>query len=75
MYRAVGKTYTIKTNVPLLSTFEADIPVDEMTADALAVVREDAKQALPWVIAGGAVVVTLSVVAAAVFFLGKRRFA
>lgn len=68
----LGKLYTIKTSVPLLQTFEADIPVEQMTADAIAVVKEDAKKALPWVIAGGAVVVTLSVIVAAALFVRKK---
>lgn len=72
MYRAVGKLYTIKTSVPLLQTFDADIPVEQMTADALAVAKEDAKKALPWIVAGGALVVTASVAIAAAFFLGKK---
>lgn len=72
MYRAVGKLYTIKTTVPLLQTFDADIPIDQMTADALAVMKEDAKKAIPWAIAGGAVVVAASVVLAATFFLRKK---
>lgn len=69
---ALGKLYTIKTNVPLLQTFQADIPVDQMTADAVEVVKADAKKALPWVVAGGAVVVSLSVIAAAALFVRKK---
>lgn len=72
MYRPLGKLYTIKTSVPLLQTFDADIPVEQMTADALAVVKEDAKKALPWVVAGGAIVVALSVAVGAAFFLRRR---
>lgn len=69
---ALGKLYTIKTNVPLLQTFDADIPVDQMTADAVEVVKADAKKVLPWVIAGSAVVVSLSVIAAAALFVRKK---
>lgn len=68
----LGTVYTIKTNVPLLQTFQADIPVDQMTLDAMAVAEERAKKALPWAIAGAAVIVSLSVVAAASFFVRKR---
>lgn len=72
MYRAIGKLYTIKTSVPLLQTFDADIPIEQMTADAIEVARTDAKKALPWVVAGGAVVVSLSVIAAAALFIRKK---
>ncbi len=68
----LGRLYTIKTNVPLLQTFEADIPVDQMTADAIEAVKADAKKVLPWVVAGGAVVVSLSVIAAAALFVRKK---
>ena len=69
---SLGKLYTIKTSVPLLQTFDADIPIEQMTADAVAVAKEDAKKALPWVVAGGAVVVSLSVMVAAALFVRKK---
>lgn len=68
----LGKLYTIKTSVPLLQTFEADIPIEVMTADALQVVREDAKSALPWVIAGGAIVAALGTVIGAALVVRKK---
>lgn len=72
MTSSLGKLYTIKTSVPLLQTFDADIPIELMTADALAVAKEDAKKALPWVVAGGAVVVSLSVMVAAALVVRKK---
>jgi hypothetical protein len=70
--RSLGKVYSIKTSVPMLQTFDADIPIEQMTLDAIDIVKEEGKKALPWVIAGGAVVVTLSVIVAAALFVRKR---
>jgi hypothetical protein len=70
---ALGKVYMIGTNVPLIGTVQADIPIEDMTRDAMVVVGEEAKKTLPWVIAGGALVVMVSMAIVGAFVLGKRR--
>lgn len=57
----LGKVYTIGTNVPILGTVQADIPVEQMASDAL----EAAKQAMSawfvrnWMLIAGATVVVV----------------
>ena len=44
MYRALGTSYTIETNVPLLGSVTADIPIAAMTTEVI----ETAKTRLLW---------------------------
>jgi hypothetical protein len=74
MYRPVGlgKLYTIGTDVPLVGAIQADIPIEAMTLDALAVVKDEARGTIPWIALGLAGVTIVSVAVAGAFFLGRR---
>lgn len=69
----LGKVYTIGTNVPLIGNLRADVPIEEMTQDAMVVVKEEAKAQLPWIIAGGVVLVMGSMAVVGAFMFGKTR--
>ena len=61
MYVGMGKPYQIQTSVPLIGTFTADIPVDQMTSDAMDYAEARTKAKLPYLIGGLVVVVGLTV--------------
>lgn len=69
---ALGKEYTIHTSVPLLSSFTADIPIEELASDAMVTIREEAKSALPYVVGGAVVIVGVTVAVVGAFLIGRR---
>jgi len=73
MYQGLGTSYHIGTNLPLMQSFTVDLPVAEMTEEAMGVVRAEVKEMLPW-IALGAVVAGFAGAAIANFIVpGGRR--
>jgi len=71
-YHGLGKEYQIRTNVPLLQTFTADIPVEQMATDAMAVAEERAKALLPYLLGGIALVVGATVALVGAFVVGRK---
>jgi len=68
----LGKVYSFATNVPILGTAQVDIPIEQITSDAMDAVKSEAADWMKrnWVVLAG---ITVVVAGSAVLLRGKKR--